>query len=136
MSHIGKLIILFLSMLFSNAVFSEDCEKLFNNLDKQNISSSDKDRQNKVIQMENDLFEAIGKCKTYSGMFVLMGELQIDIGQIPLAVETSHPQAPGDRLLLKTYLWNVNALRMCKCTNTFVVGPDVLPLTGGSDTDT
>ena len=36
--------------------------------------------------MENDIFDAIEKCKTYSGMFVLMGEVQIEMVQMPLAV--------------------------------------------------
>lgn len=81
-----KLSILLLSTLFSNAALSENCEKLFHKLDKQHITIKDKDHQKKFIQMENNLFDAIGKCKTYAGMFVLMGELQIEIGQIPLAV--------------------------------------------------
>lgn len=81
-----KLSILLLSTLFSNAALSAACEKLFHKLDKQHITITDKDHQIKFIQMENDLFDAIGKCKTYAGMFVLMGELQIEMGQIPLAV--------------------------------------------------
>ena len=81
-----KLVILFLSTLFSNAALSEDCEKLFHKLDKQDVSITDKDHQKKFIQMENYLFSAIEKCKTYAGMFVLMGELQIEMGQIPLSV--------------------------------------------------
>jgi len=81
-----KISILLLSTLFSNAALSADCEKLFHKLDKQLVTITDKDHPKKIIQMENDIFDAIGKCKTYAGMFVLMGELQIEIGQIPLAV--------------------------------------------------
>lgn len=81
-----KLSILLLSTLFSNAALSAVCEKLFHKLDKQRISITDKSHPKKFIQMENDIFDAIAKCKTYAGMFVLMGELQIEIGQIPLAV--------------------------------------------------
>ena len=81
-----KLSILLLSTLFSNAALSADCDKIFNKLDKQHVTITDKDHQKKIIQMENDLFDAIAKCKTYAGMFVLMGELQIEMGQIPLAV--------------------------------------------------
>ena len=81
-----KLSILLLSTLFSNAALSADCGKLFHKLDKQHITITDKDHSKKIIKMENDLFAAIAKCKTYAGMFVLMGELQIEMGQIPLAV--------------------------------------------------
>jgi len=81
-----KLIILLLSTLFSNAALSADCEKLFHKLDKQHITITDNDHPKKLIQMENYLFDAIEQCKTYAGMFVLMGELQIEMGQIPLAV--------------------------------------------------
>ena len=81
-----KLIILFLFTLFSNAALSADCENLFHKLDKQNITITEKDHQKNFIKMENELFDAIEKCKTYAGMFVLMGELQIEMGQIPLAV--------------------------------------------------
>lgn len=72
--------------LFSNTALSAVCEKLFHKLDKQDISITDKDHQKKFIKLENELFDAIAKCKTYAGMFVLMGELQIEMGQIPLAV--------------------------------------------------
>ena len=81
-----KLVILLLFTLFSNTALSADCENLFNKLDKQHIDTTDKDYQKKFIKMENDLFEAIEQCKTYAGMFVLMGELQIEMGQVPLAV--------------------------------------------------
>ena len=81
-----KLAILLLFTLFSNAALSADCEKLFNKLDKQHLTISGKDDHEKFIKMENELFDAIEECKTYSGMFVLMGELQIEMGQIPLAV--------------------------------------------------
>lgn len=81
-----KLIILLLFTLFSNAALSAVCEKLFHQLDKQHISSTDKDHAKKFIQMEKELFAAIDKCKTYAGMFVLMGELQIEVGQFPLAI--------------------------------------------------
>lgn len=81
-----KLIILLLSTLFSNAALSADCEKLFDKLDKQHVTITDKYHKAKLVQMENELFDAINLCKTYAGMFVLMGELQIEMGQIPLAV--------------------------------------------------
>ena len=81
-----KLVILLLSMLFSNIALSADCEKIFHELDKQPITITDKDHSEKFIQRENELFDAIKHCKTYAGMFVLMGELQIEVGQIPLAV--------------------------------------------------
>lgn len=86
MFYKGKLIILLLSTLFSNSVLSADCEKLFHKLDKQHITITDKDHSKKFIQMENELFDAIEQCKTYAGMFVLMGELQIEMGQIQLAI--------------------------------------------------
>ena len=76
-----KLGIVLLSTFFSSAAFSADCENLFHRLDSQYISETDKDPQNKFIQMENDLFDAIEKCRKYSGMFVLMGELQIEMGK-------------------------------------------------------
>ena len=78
--------ILLLSTLLSNTALSAVCEKLFHKLDNHQISIADKDYQKKFIQIENELFDAIAKCKTYSGMFVLMGELQIEMGQIPLAL--------------------------------------------------
>lgn len=81
-----KLSLLLLSTLFSNAALSADCDKLFHKLDNQHITITDKDHPEKFIQMENDIFDAINQCKTYAGMFVLMGELQIEMGQIPLAV--------------------------------------------------
>jgi len=81
-----KLIILLLVMLFSNAALSADCEKIFNELDKQHIDTTAKDHHKDFVKLENDIFDAIEKCKTYAGMFVLMGELQIEMGQIPLAV--------------------------------------------------
>lgn len=81
-----KLVILLLSALFSNAALSEDCEKVFHKLDKQHITITEKDSQKKLIQMENNIFDGIEKCKAYAGMFVLMGELQIEMGQVPLAV--------------------------------------------------
>lgn len=86
MLYKSMLVILLLSTLFSNAVLSADCDKIFHELDKQDLTMTDKDHQKKFIQMENDLFDAIAQCKTYSGMFVLMGELQIEMRQIPLAV--------------------------------------------------
>lgn len=81
-----KLSILLLSTLFSNVALSSVCEKIFNKLDKQDVSITDKDEPKKFIQLENNLFDAINQCRTYAGMFVLMGELQIEMGQIPLAV--------------------------------------------------
>lgn len=81
-----KLSILLLTSLFSNAALSADCEKIFHKLDKQHVTITDKDHVEKFIKMENELFDAIAKCKTYAGMFVLMGELQIEMKQIPLAV--------------------------------------------------
>lgn len=81
-----KLSLLLLSTLFSNAALSADCEKIFHELDKQHVTITDKDHPKKFIKIENDIFDAIAKCKTYAGMFVLMGELQIEMGQIPLAV--------------------------------------------------
>lgn len=81
-----KLSILLLFTFFSNVALAEVCEKLFYKLDKQHVSTKDKNYKKKIIQMENDLFDAIEKCKTYAGMFVLMGELQIEMGQVPLAV--------------------------------------------------
>ena len=81
-----KLSILVFSTFFSSAALSADCEKIFHKLDKRHISSTDEDYNKKIIQMENDIFDGIEKCKTYAGMFVLMGELQIEMGQIPLAV--------------------------------------------------
>ena len=81
-----KLIILLLSTLFSNVALSADCDKVFHKLDKQPTTIADKDHSKKFIQRENELFDAINLCKTYAGMFVLMGELQIEVGQIPLAV--------------------------------------------------
>lgn len=81
-----KLLIILLSTLFSNVVLSEDCKKFFHELDKQQITIVYKDQPEKFIQRENAIFEGINQCKTYAGMFVLMGELQIEVGQIPLAV--------------------------------------------------
>ena len=84
-----KLIILLLVTLFSNAALSEDsadCEKIFNKLDKQHVDTTTKDHHKDFIKLENDIFDAIEQCKTYAGMFVLMGEVQIEMGQIPLAV--------------------------------------------------
>lgn len=73
-------------MAVSNVVLAADCKKLFTKLDAQHYAVSGKDRIKKIIKLENDLFKAIEQCKTYSGMFVLMGEVQIDMGQVPLAV--------------------------------------------------
>lgn len=72
--------------LYSNSVFSADCKTIFDKIDKQHYSITGNDRAKKLIDLENDLFKAIDQCKSYSGMFVLMGEVQIDMGQIPLAV--------------------------------------------------
>ena len=78
--------ILLLSTLFSSTALSTVCKNLFNELDKHEVSITDKEHQKKFIKLESDIFDAIEKCKTYAGMFVLMGELQIEMGQIPLAV--------------------------------------------------
>lgn len=86
MIHKRILSILLLSTLFLNPAFSAECKKLFNKLDKQHYAISGKDRVKKLVKLENDLFKAIEQCKKYSGMFVLMGELQIDMGQVPLSV--------------------------------------------------
>lgn len=81
-----KLLIILLSTLFSNVALSAECKKIFNVLDKQQATIVFKDQPEKFIQRENAIFEGINQCKTYAGMFVLMGELQIEVGQIPLAV--------------------------------------------------
>ncbi len=73
-------------ILFSNSVFAEDCKTRFNKLDKQLYQISSENRVKKLIALEDALFKAIDMCKTKSGMFVLMGEVQIDMGQVPLAV--------------------------------------------------
>ena len=77
---------LVLSAFFSSAALSSDCEKIFDKLDKRHIPNTDEDYNKKIIRMESDIFAGIEKCKVYAGMFVLMGELQIEMGQIPLAV--------------------------------------------------
>ncbi len=74
------------SVFLANNAYSADCKTLFNKLDKQLYSISEKDRVKKLIAIEEALFKAIDQCRTKSGMFVLMGEVQIDMGQIPLAV--------------------------------------------------
>ena len=73
-------------LFFSHNVFSSDCNKIFKKLDKQHYEITETNRIKNLIKIENDLFAAIDQCKSYSGMFVLMGEVQIDMGQIPLAV--------------------------------------------------
>lgn len=78
--------VLLVFMLLSNVAFSANCKKIFDQLDKQHHAISGDNRINKLIKLENDLFKAIDQCKTYSGMFVLMGEVQIEMGQMPLAV--------------------------------------------------
>lgn len=78
------IVCIFLS--FSHNVFSSDCSDIFKKLDKQHYEISETNRIKNLIKLENDLFAAIEQCKSYSGMFVLMGEVQIDMGQIPLAV--------------------------------------------------
>ena len=78
--------IFFLSLAFSSISFAADCKKIFSKLDQQSREIDDIDRVKKLIAIESDLFKAIDQCKTYSGMFVLMGEIQIDMGQVPLAV--------------------------------------------------
>lgn len=80
------LTIFFLFTFFSNISQSADCKNIFKQLDKQHYGITDPNRGKKLVKLENDLFKAIDQCKTFSGMFVLMGEVQIDMGQIPLAV--------------------------------------------------
>jgi len=72
--------------IFSNTALAANCKALFNKLDKQLYQISNKDKIKKLIAIEEALFKAIDKCRTKSGMFVLMGELQIDMGQVPLSV--------------------------------------------------
>jgi len=69
-----------------NTILAEDCVGLFNKLDRKPYRKLDKDRIKKMILFEESLFKAIDKCKKKSGMFVLMGEVQIDMRQIPLAI--------------------------------------------------
>ena len=79
-------IILCVFLSFSNNAYSADCNEIFKKLDKQHYEITATNRIKNLIKLENDLFAAIEQCKLYSGMFVLMGEVQIDMGQIPLAV--------------------------------------------------
>ena len=65
---------------------SISCKQLFEKIDKQSHQVTNNERNKQLIALENALFDAIAQCKMYSGMFVLMGELQIEMGQIPLAV--------------------------------------------------
>ncbi len=74
------------SGLFSGAALAEDCKALFGKLDKQFYQIGSKDKIKKLIAIEDALFKAIDQCRSKSGMFVLMGEVQIDMGQVPLAV--------------------------------------------------
>ncbi len=74
------------TVLFSGTVLAADCKALFDKLDKQFYQIEGKDKIKKLIAIEDALFKAIDKCRSKSGMFVLMGEVQIDMGQIPLAV--------------------------------------------------
>lgn len=84
---INRIIIsLFLSTVLSSVVYAADCNKLFKNLDQQSRATSGKDKVKKLISVEAALFKAIDQCKTFSGMFVLMGEVQIDMKQVSLAV--------------------------------------------------
>jgi len=78
--------LMFLNLVISQITYANNCEKLFEDLDKKSRAISDVDRIKQLIAIENDLFKAIDACKKYSGMFVLMGEIQIDMGQVPLAV--------------------------------------------------
>ncbi|VAW94998.1 hypothetical protein MNBD_GAMMA23-1895 [hydrothermal vent metagenome] len=71
---------------FSKTILAADCKALFNKLDKQFYKIDAKDKIKKLVAVEDALFKAIDKCRSKSGMFVLMGEVQIDMGQIPLAV--------------------------------------------------
>lgn len=80
------LITLLASSLFFDMAYAADCKKIFKKLDKQSRNTSGQNRVKKLIAVEDALFKAIEKCKTFSGMFVLMGEVQIDMGQVPLAV--------------------------------------------------
>ena len=65
-----KLSILLLFALFSSSAFSAVYENLFHELDKHDISATDKNHQKKFIKLENDIFDAIEKRKTYADMFV------------------------------------------------------------------
>lgn len=77
-----------LVLLFINitTVYSADCKALFDRIDKQHYQISTLNRSKQLIAIEDSLFKAIDKCRNYSRMFTLMGEVQIDMGQIPLAV--------------------------------------------------
>ncbi len=81
-----KLMLLAFALVFSGIANAADCTKIFNQLDKQSHEISGKDTVKKLIAVEDALFKAIEQCKTFSGMFVLMGEVQIDMGQVQLAV--------------------------------------------------
>jgi len=78
-------LILFL-MISSTSVYAVDCKKLFDKIDKQHYEMTTLNRNKQLIAIENALFKAIDQCRGYAGMFVLMGEVQIDMGQIPLSV--------------------------------------------------
>ncbi len=91
------------TMLFSNTVLATDCKALFNKLDKQLYQISDKERIKKLIAIEDALFKAIDKCRTKAGMFVLMGEVQIEMGQIPLAVVYGRKAAELDNKYWRSY---------------------------------
>ena len=83
----SKIILLSIfNLCFLQISYANSCENLFKNLDKQSRAISNADRNKQLIAIENDLFKAIDECRTYSGMFVLMGEVQIEMGQVPLAV--------------------------------------------------
>ena len=87
MKYLLKVVLLLLTTMFSEILLAADCQALFKKLDKQSRaipSSAGKVKQQ--IALEQALFKAIDQCRTFSGMFVLMGELQIEMGQVPLAV--------------------------------------------------
>ena len=87
MKYLIKVVLLLLTTMFSEILLAADCPALFKRLDKQSRaipSSAGKVKQQ--IALEQALFKAIDQCRKFSGMFVLMGELQIEMGQVPLAV--------------------------------------------------
>lgn len=69
-----------------STAYSVDCKALFNKIDKQHYQMTTLNRNKQLIAIEDALFKAIDMCRNYSRMFTLMGEVQIDMGQVPLAV--------------------------------------------------
>jgi len=95
--HTRPMIQLFAAIFASVAMLpawvtaAESCPALFEQLDRRHgqveeaFAESPEARRPRLKELESELFAALARCPNDASLFALMGELQIGLGQVPLA---------------------------------------------------